>query len=181
MQWAVNHLGHFYLTYLLWEKITKSSFFRIVNVSSRGHTQYLGFFHTIGLDFDNINFDKKYDRHLSYSRSKLYNVLFTRALADRIDQTKGMVLSVNPGVVRTDIIRELFGDGIKGKVLGVLLRIVWPVFCLFTKSRKQGASTSLFTLLSPLVKNGCYYTACKVDRENTCVTPNNWNKLWEIS
>ena len=44
MHWGVNHLGHFYLTYLLWDKLSKSDFFRIVNVSSRGHKEYMGFF-----------------------------------------------------------------------------------------------------------------------------------------
>lgn len=43
MQWGVNHLGHFYLTYLLWNKISKSDFFRIVNVSSLAHKKLLGF------------------------------------------------------------------------------------------------------------------------------------------
>jgi NAD(P)-dependent dehydrogenase (short-subunit alcohol dehydrogenase family) len=43
MQWAVNHLGHFYLTYLLWNKIQKSNFFRIINVSSLAHKRILGF------------------------------------------------------------------------------------------------------------------------------------------
>ena len=71
----------------------------------------------------------KYDKNLAYSRSKLYNVMFTRALASRIDESKGLVVSVNPGVVRTDIIRELTGDGLLGKLLDLLLKIVWPLFC----------------------------------------------------
>jgi len=33
------------------------------------------------LDFDNINFETKYNPMIAYGRSKLYNVLFTRALA----------------------------------------------------------------------------------------------------
>ena len=37
MQWGVNHLGHFYLTYLLWSKVLQSNSFRVINVSSLAH------------------------------------------------------------------------------------------------------------------------------------------------
>jgi NAD(P)-dependent dehydrogenase (short-subunit alcohol dehydrogenase family) len=181
MQWAVNHLGHFYLTHLLWSQISRSSFFRVVTTSSRAHIWYLGFLKTIGLDFGNLNFDHDYDPNLSYSRSKLYNVLFTRALATKIDPKKGCVVSVNPGVVRTDIIREMTGDGIKGKVLALLLRAVWPVFCLFTKSPRQGATTALYALLADNISNGHYYSDCVSSPENPCVSQDNWAQLWTIS
>jgi NAD(P)-dependent dehydrogenase (short-subunit alcohol dehydrogenase family) len=114
MHWAINHLGHFYLAFLLWPKIIQSDFFRIINVSSRGHRWYLGFFKVIQPDFGNINFETDYDPQMAYSRSKLYNVLFTRALAAKIDPRKGLVASLHPGVVRTDILREMAADGIKG-------------------------------------------------------------------
>jgi retinol dehydrogenase-12 len=82
MHYGVNHLGHFYLTYLLWNKIVKSSFFRIINVSSRAHLRIMAFLNKTTLDFDNINFQNgKYEKNLAYSRSKLYNVMFTKSLA----------------------------------------------------------------------------------------------------
>ena len=56
MQWGVNHLGHFYLTYLLWNKIAKSNNFRVVNVSSLAHKKTVGFFGATNVDFQNINF-----------------------------------------------------------------------------------------------------------------------------
>jgi NAD(P)-dependent dehydrogenase (short-subunit alcohol dehydrogenase family) len=56
MQWGVNHLGHFYLTYLLWSKIRSSAFFRIVNVSSMGHKQMFGVGPQPTVDWQNINF-----------------------------------------------------------------------------------------------------------------------------
>ena len=101
MTWGVNHLGHFYLTFLLWPKLIKSAFFRIINISSISHHRYLGFFRTINIDFDNINLDRNYDPHLAYSRSKLYNILFAKILATKVDTSKGIAVSVHPGVVRT--------------------------------------------------------------------------------
>ena len=107
MQWGVNHLGHFYLTFNLWSKITQSKNFRIVNVSSLAHKRVLGFLTEPTPDFENIDFTKDYEPNIAYSRSKLYNVLFTRALAARIDSSKGKVLSLHPGVVRTELLREM--------------------------------------------------------------------------
>lgn len=85
MQYGVNHLGHFYLTYLLWDKLKKSPFFRIINVSSLAHKKLFGFFGTPAPNFDDMNFEKNnYSPTLAYSRSKLYNNLFTHALAERM-------------------------------------------------------------------------------------------------
>lgn len=81
MQWGVNHLGHFYLTHLLWDKVQKSKAFRVVNVSSLAHKYLYVYFGQPKVDFDNINYEKDYDPNYAYGRSKLYNVLFTRALA----------------------------------------------------------------------------------------------------
>ena len=81
MQWGVNHLGHFYLTSLLWSKISASPFFRVINVSSLAHKRLLGFFKEPKPDWDNIDYIKNYDPNTAYSSSKLYNVLFTKSLA----------------------------------------------------------------------------------------------------
>jgi NAD(P)-dependent dehydrogenase (short-subunit alcohol dehydrogenase family) len=102
MQYGINHLGHFYLTHLLWPKLNKSNFFRVINLSSLAHKKLFGFFGTPAPDFTDMNFEKnKYLPALAYSRSKLYNNLFTHALAERIIDHKGISVSLHPGVVRT--------------------------------------------------------------------------------
>jgi NAD(P)-dependent dehydrogenase (short-subunit alcohol dehydrogenase family) len=58
MQYGINHLGHFYLTHLLWPKLNKSNFFRVINISSIAHKNLLGFFGTPKPDFNDMNFEK---------------------------------------------------------------------------------------------------------------------------
>ena len=53
MQIGINHIGHFYLTYKLWDLLTIVPDVRIVNVSSSVHT---GFISSPDIDFENINF-----------------------------------------------------------------------------------------------------------------------------
>lgn len=118
---------------------------------------------------------------MAYSRSKIYNVLFTKALAEKIDSNKGIVVSLNPGVVRTNIIREMIGDGIKGSLLSFALKVFWPFWCYFTKSSKQGAATSLFVLLNSNIQNGCYYSDCQQSSINSEIVAQNWKKIWKIS
>ena len=50
-QYGINHLGHFYLTHCLWSKLNKSSFYRIINVSSLAHKRVMGFLSAPTLDF----------------------------------------------------------------------------------------------------------------------------------
>ena len=178
MHYGVNHLGHFYLTHLLWPKLQKSSFFRVINVSSLAHAKNLGFVGKTHINFDDLNFQKeKYDRNLAYSRSKLYNVLFTRALCAKFPQN-GLFLSLHPGVVRTEITRHIT----KG-FLGTLLNLVYFWFCIFTKSAFEGAQTTFHCLFEEKNKlqNGGYYSECRLGSQARTVTAENWDKLWEIS
>ena len=75
MQMGVNHLGHFYLTYLLWDHIKKAGSPRIINVSSLAHKER---FESSKINFDDINFEKGYGSYLAYSRSKKANILFSK-------------------------------------------------------------------------------------------------------
>lgn len=77
-----------------------------------------------------MNFEKyKYSPTLAYSRSKIYNNLFTHALTERIPENKGMAFSLHPGVVRTELIRYMVTG-----VVSTFLWLVHPIYAIFTKS-----------------------------------------------
>ena len=97
-QFVVNHLGHFLLTNLLLDRIKQAPEGRIVNVSSSAHT------FSPQLNFSNINEPGNfYASHYAYPRSKLANILFTKALAKRLQGTNVTVNALHPGVVATDM------------------------------------------------------------------------------
>ena len=62
------------------------------------------------LDLDTINSEAHYSRYNAYFKSKLANVLFTRALAKRLSGTNVTANSVHPGAVATELSRHfMFG------------------------------------------------------------------------
>lgn len=100
-QFGVNHLGHFLLTNLLLDRIKASAPSRIVVVSSSAN--YFG-----SLDFDDMMFEKGYNKYKAYARSKLANVMFGRELAKRLEGTGVSVYSLHPGSIRTELQRHFF-------------------------------------------------------------------------
>ncbi|MBN1649194.1 MAG: SDR family oxidoreductase [Spirochaetales bacterium] len=97
LQFAVNHLGHFLLTALLFDTIRKSGDGRIINVTSSAHR--LG-----RIDFDNLMLEKGYHPFRAYARTKLANVLFTYALARRTGSLAVSANCVHPGIIATPFI-----------------------------------------------------------------------------
>jgi NAD(P)-dependent dehydrogenase (short-subunit alcohol dehydrogenase family) len=95
MMLQVNHLSSFLLTSLLLDKLKANAPARIVNVSSRMHRNARDF------GFDDFQFTRSYSVAKAYSRTKLYNVLFTRELARRLAGTGVDAYSVHPGSVAT--------------------------------------------------------------------------------
>jgi NAD(P)-dependent dehydrogenase (short-subunit alcohol dehydrogenase family) len=133
---AVNHLGHFYLTRLLLDRITQSAPARIINLTSVGHHMAWR-----GMRFDDLQSMKRYASMEAYGRSKLANILFTRQLAKRLDGSGVTVNAVHPGPVRTQ-----FGmDGDLKGLMGLGNQFIRP----FEISAKAGAKTSIYLATSP--------------------------------
>jgi retinol dehydrogenase 14 len=93
---AVNHLGGFLLTRLLLDRLRESAPARIVFTSSDAH-------YRARLDLDDLGLERGYSVMRAYSRSKLANVLTTRALARRLEGTGVTATALHPGAIDTDI------------------------------------------------------------------------------
>jgi NAD(P)-dependent dehydrogenase (short-subunit alcohol dehydrogenase family) len=171
-QFQVNHLSHFLLTALLHEQLLAAPAARVVNVSSTGHT-----FARDGLDFDDLDWERRrYRGFLVYCATKLANVLFTRELARRVENTKITSNAVHPGFVGSNFGRE--GD--MGFLIGLGMLISRPLAI----SSAKGARTSVYLASSPDVSGitGQYFYRCKVVKpSNAALDDAAAAKLWDVS
>lgn len=100
LTFGVNHLGTFLLTQLLGPMLERSAPARVVVLTSSLHFR-------AELDFEDPMFKvRKHQGSVAYGQSKLANVMFTLALARRLEGKGVTVNTVHPGVVATELSRE---------------------------------------------------------------------------
>jgi NAD(P)-dependent dehydrogenase (short-subunit alcohol dehydrogenase family) len=147
---GVNHLGHFYLTNLLLERLRADAPARVVSVSSVGHHAAFG-----GMRFDDLQSEQRYEGMEVYCRSKLANVLFIRQLAKRLEGSGVTANAAHPGWVRSSFAM----DGDTTGAIGFGMRVIRPVQI----SPRRGARTSIFLAASSEVagKTGMYWVRSK--------------------
>jgi retinol dehydrogenase-12 len=171
-QFQVNHLSHYLLTRLLMDQLSAAPAARVINVSSTAHT-----FARTGLDFDDLEWKKrKYRGFLVYCATKLANVLFTRELGRRVEDTKITANAVHPGFVGSNFARE--GD--MGALIGLGIVMVRP----FAINTSKGAHTSVYLASSPDVAGitGQYFYKCKVAKpSNAALDDEAAARLWDVS
>jgi NAD(P)-dependent dehydrogenase (short-subunit alcohol dehydrogenase family) len=133
---AVNHFAPYLLTRRLAPAVQAAPAGRIVVVASMAHSGG-------ELALDDLTFSRGYDGYGAYAASKLANILFTRALAQRLEGTRVTVNALHPGVIGTKLLRAGFGMG------GA------PV--------EQGAHTSVYLATSEAVEgvSGRYFIDCR--------------------
>ncbi|MGE8377255.1 MAG: oxidoreductase [Sphingobacterium sp.] len=105
VQFGTNHLGHFLLTSLLLDILKNTPNSRIAIQSSGQHKAKMG---RPDIHFNDLNFDKGYNKYVAYTQSKLANLLFAyeldrRLKANDIDVT---VASAHPGYTKTNLVRH---------------------------------------------------------------------------
>lgn len=102
IQFGTNHLGHFLLTGLLLDALKRTPNSRIAVVSSNAHKEK---FMKPDIHFDDLNWEKSYSRYLSYSQSKLANLLFAYELDRRLKahNLTTIVTTAHPGWTKTNL------------------------------------------------------------------------------
>jgi retinol dehydrogenase 12 len=167
-QLAVNHLAPFLLTNLLLARLKANGSARIVTVSSAAHRRG-------ALDFDDLSWERrKYNGIQAYSDSKLANILFTRELSRRLEDTDVTANCLHPGLVAT---RIFAGMGVLGAVYGVVAK---PLML----SASAGARTSIYLATSPEVAHvsGRFFDRCRpVDPAPSAQDSAAARRLWHVS
>ena len=133
-QFFTNHIGHFILVTGLLDQLGENG--RVVMLSSEAHKTAP----REGIEFDNLSGDQGYKPLTAYGQSKLADLLFAKELQRRFAGTKKTAYAVHPGVVDTNLARNL------GPVLSRVLAAIGP---LFLKSVGEGAATEVFAAVSP--------------------------------
>lgn len=168
IHFGTNHLGHFYLTYLLMDKLKASAPSRIVTVSSSLHKGNK-------LVFDDLQFEHGWSSQPAYGRSKSANILFTVQLSKILAGTGVTAYSLHPGVVSTELSRN-FNP--------YLMRLITCCFGCCYKTPEQGARTTLYCCLEPRIAShsGRFYEDCHETRAADHATDGaSAERLWNIS
>ena len=164
---AVNHLAPFLLTNLLLDRLKQSAPARIVTVASQAHRG-------TRLDPAMLTWPAVWSPLTAYGRSKLANILFTRALAKRLDPAVVAVSCLHPGVIATQI----------GNNAGILAGIGWRLAKMFLPGPAKGAETSVFlaTVTDPAPFHGAYVIDKKIAEPDTAARDDDLAEaLWRES
>lgn len=99
--------------------------------------------------------EKNYNPLKAYWQSKVANVLFTKELKKRLEGTNVTVVSLHPGVVRTELSRYE-KEGL-GWFIPIIKNLVFPFWWVFTKNPNEGAQTTIHCAVDDNIINGAYY------------------------
>ncbi|MEU8401356.1 SDR family NAD(P)-dependent oxidoreductase [Nonomuraea sp. NPDC048892] len=182
-QFATNHLGHYALVNLLWPAIARGRG-RVVAVSSAGHRRS-------GMRWDDVMFERGYDKWQAYGQAKTANVLFAVHL-DALAQASGVrAFAVHPGGILTPLQRHLPKEEMvalgwideEGNALPASL-----------KTPEQGAATQVWAATSPQLggMGGVYCEDCDIAEPTTepdapsgvrpyATDPGQAARLWALS
>jgi NAD(P)-dependent dehydrogenase (short-subunit alcohol dehydrogenase family) len=171
---VVNHLGHFILVNRLLDRLFFSWQGRVVVVASRAAYRSAP---QEGIQFGDLRAVGDYSASRAYAHSKLANVLFSYELARLLKGTRITSNSLHPGVIDTNIARNV-------------APILRTGFSLLTriggKTVEQGAATSCYVATNPSLGavSGEYFEDCNavtVQGDNHMHDREQASRLWVVS
>ncbi|NLI53403.1 MAG: SDR family NAD(P)-dependent oxidoreductase, partial [Clostridiales bacterium] len=127
--------------------------------------------------FDDLNLKRGYNRFAAYGQSKLCNLLFTRALAQKL-RARGSRVTINavhPGIVATDIVVN--------RANGRFRWVASAMKLLFMTS-DEGAKTSVYLACDPSLAHvsGEYFYRCRIEPSSAASkNPDSANRLYDVS
>jgi NAD(P)-dependent dehydrogenase (short-subunit alcohol dehydrogenase family) len=142
LQFGTNHLGHFAFTGLLVDRLLPVAGSRVVTVSSIGHRI------RADIHFDDLQWERRYNRVAAYGQAKLANLMFTYELQRRLaPHGTTIAVAAHPGGSRTELTRNL------PAFLRPLMPVIEPLF----QGADMGALPTLRAATDPGVLGGQYY------------------------
>ncbi|MDO6438250.1 SDR family NAD(P)-dependent oxidoreductase [Cyclobacterium sp. 1_MG-2023] len=167
LTFCVNHLGHFLLTYLTLPLLTSGKGGKIISVSSEAHK-------AANIIEEDLELKNDFSSFKAYANVKLYNLLFTKSLAEKFSDKGIEAYALHPGVVNTN-----FGNQSKG-IFKFILFLAKP----FMISPKKGAQTGIYLATNQLDQrsNGGYFKKRKLAKATKDASSKKLrNLLWEYS
>ena len=144
LQLGTNHLGHFALTGVLLDLLTKGDDARVVTVTSIEHRPGR-------IDFDDLQSERDYSPRGAYQRSKLANAVFGLELDRRLRAAELPIKSMlaHPGYSATNL--QLSGPR------GPMKALLMVTNKLIAQDVEQGALPQLYAATAPDVEAGAFY------------------------
>jgi NAD(P)-dependent dehydrogenase (short-subunit alcohol dehydrogenase family) len=181
---AVHHLSHLILVNRLLDRVKAAPQGRVVVVSSVMYKDAP----RVGIEFDNLSGERRYDWRRMYGQSKLANGLFIREPSRTLIGTGATANVLHPGNAEGTNIGHIWNKEtipFQWRVFGWFLSPLWLLRRggLRLKTTAQGAATTCYVATNPALTHvsGAYFEiAGSQHRAATCVTTT-WRRRFGMS